>query len=414
METLNRLQAWKLVGDSDSKCSSSNTSDSKPSDPECRSVYTSDSDSSDSDCSSSYTSHSDCSDSDCSSSYTSDSVCSDSEYGFDIEDEAEAEDKADAGYYGYLSIQFDRMCKFEKLLAESTLPPELVDEIRSSGHSHYLSARQAFNAQGSLRLTLTTKDAAHVMAEIIQSTPLSASIVRKELVSYALRFSKDEEGLELAMKFMKRYPNVPYFYYAAALSSSKDLHSSSDTACDDTVSFCDAGLSVMFVKAAHETSFIHLELLRIASASLKSRAHIYRDGLVVQTKTQVDDLKRALMYAEEYIRFAAPDVPDFGYLIAETIAECGILTVWSGTHLRLKSAHFFPSATGASGGEKREHLEGQPRFIASFLGKVQEKKHITDPEECLARAFDEYFHEMTAPTTIGLEERSLFHLWKRA
>ncbi|KAJ3086770.1 hypothetical protein HK102_012513 [Quaeritorhiza haematococci] len=85
--------------------------------------------------------------------------------------ETETETESSNCIRKFTAKEYERLCKFEKI-AESTLPPELVDEIRNSGHSHYLSARRAFNASKSLLQTRTARDAAHVLAFVIQLTPL--------------------------------------------------------------------------------------------------------------------------------------------------------------------------------------------------------------------------------------------------
>ncbi|KAJ3077500.1 Xin actin-binding repeat-containing protein 2, partial [Quaeritorhiza haematococci] len=282
IETLNYLQACKMVRDSDSDYSSSCTSDSD-------------------------------------------------EYS-DSENESEAE--TETGCSNYTLEHYKQLRKFEKI-AESTLPPELVHEIRNSGHSHYLSARRAFEASKSLLQIRTSRDAAHIVAKAIQLTPLT--IVGGDLLTYATaRRLKDnqtpsldeaicmikdhiihreyEDALALAMEMMKQYPKVPYFYYAAAMGSLNDPNSS----WENTVFFCDAGISLTSKGVDEKSTYIHLELFHIASIALKKVAHEDQGGHI-RTKTQVDQFKSALKYAEEYIRFAAPDVPDLRDVIGEAI-----------------------------------------------------------------------------------------------
>ncbi|KAJ3079388.1 hypothetical protein HK102_003819, partial [Quaeritorhiza haematococci] len=240
------------------------------------------------------------SDSDCSSSNTSDSDSSDSEYGSEAESES--------GFSNFTGKHHDRLCKF-KNIAESTLPPELAQEIRNSGHSHYLSLRRAFDASKSLFKTRTPREAAHVMARTIQLTPLS--VVETDLLGYA----KARVVIENAHPSLdEAVPSVLYFYYAAAASSLNDP----DSSCEDTVSFCNAGLALTSVKGVGEQSYLHLGLLQMASMAFETLARSENGGLF-RTMTQLNHLKSALKYEEEYVRFAAPDVPDLREMIAETI-----------------------------------------------------------------------------------------------
>ncbi|KAJ3085032.1 hypothetical protein HK102_000375 [Quaeritorhiza haematococci] len=282
---------------------------------------------------------------------------------------------------------YDRLCKFEKI-SKSTLPPELVQKIRNSGHSHYLSIRRAFDAKKSLLQTCTPRDVAHVIARAIQLTPLS--IVESDLLIYAtagifndnqppnldeamcmvkdhLIHGEDKDALELAAIMMEQYPNVPYFYYAAAVSSLTDP----DSSCEDTISFCDAGLALTSAKCVGERSYLRLELLHMAWGAFETLAHKDHDGFI-RTKTQVDRMKSALKYAEEYIQFAAPDVPDLRGVIVEAIQ----LT------LVVRNNSFFKDPTGlASWLDEMERKLRKADLIASYMEPEEGgEDHRKDPD----------------------------------
>ncbi|KAJ3087139.1 hypothetical protein HK102_011725, partial [Quaeritorhiza haematococci] len=112
---------------------------------------------------------------------------------------------------------------------------------------------------------------------------------------------------------IEKYPKVLFFYYAAAKSSFNDPNSS----CEDTVSFCDSGLSLTANEVRDNfSSYLRLKLLNIASFAFKRLAREEHDGYI-ETNAELDHLKSAMKYAEEYIRFAAPDVSGLKEVIAE-------------------------------------------------------------------------------------------------
>ncbi|KAJ3087141.1 hypothetical protein HK102_011727 [Quaeritorhiza haematococci] len=146
------------------------------------------------------------SDSNCSNtmSTTSDSGC---DSGSALEAEVESKSER-SNYTNFILKQYERLCKFEEI-AKSALPPELLQEIRHSGHSHYLSVRRAYEVSKSLRRTHTPQDAARVIATAIQLAPIP--IVGSDFLAYATsrKFSDNQppsldEAISMIIKHLVR------------------------------------------------------------------------------------------------------------------------------------------------------------------------------------------------------------------
>ncbi|KAJ3086771.1 hypothetical protein HK102_012514, partial [Quaeritorhiza haematococci] len=94
-------------------------------------------------------------------------------------------------------------------------------------------------------------------------------------------------------------------------------------------------------------------------------AHKNRRGLFVRTNAQVDNLKSSLKYTEEYMRFAAPYVPNLKDTIADAIQ----------TTLVLRSNSYFKDSKGlARWLEETERKLQNADLIASYIDPDEDRR----------------------------------------
>ncbi|KAJ3057745.1 hypothetical protein HK102_010898, partial [Quaeritorhiza haematococci] len=132
-----------------------------------------------------------------------------------------------------------------------------------------------------------------------------------------LMHRENAEAHELAVKTIASYPNVPYLYYAAAYSAQED----EVVTYQDMISFCEKGLSLLAQdpsEVSSSSSYIRLELLRLASESFEKLAYECFNGRI-RYNEQVEDLESALCYAEKYIGLSASDERNLGNVIAHAV-----------------------------------------------------------------------------------------------